>query len=64
MDFLMNKPRNKNDNSYNTKIQKGQLIDINNSASNLQVSMKEVDSKPKKQKFKKKNRFDKINYDF
>ena len=64
MDFLMNKPRNRNDNSYNTKIQKGQLIDINNSNSNLQVSMKEVDSKPKKQKFKKKNKFDKTNYDF
>ncbi len=57
MEFLMKKPRNRNDNSYNTKIQKGQLIDT----SNLQVSMKEVDSKPKKQKFKKKNKFEKIN---
>ena len=54
MDFLMNEPRNKNDNSYNTKIQKGQLIDINNSASNLQVSMKEVDSKPKSRNLRKK----------
>ena len=57
MEFLMKKPRNRNDNSYNTKIQKGQLIDT----SNLQVSMKEVDLKPKKQKFKKKNKFEKIN---
>ena len=57
MEFLMKKPRNRNDNSYNTKIQKGQVIET----SNLQVSMKEVDSKPKKQKFKKKNKFEKIN---
>ena len=58
MDFLMAKPRNRSDNSYNTKIQRGQNID---STSNLQVSMKEVDSKSKKQKFKKKNKFDKSN---
>ena len=58
MEFLMEKPRNRNDNSYNTKIQKGQNID---STSNLQVSMKDVDSKGKKQKFKKKNKFEKSN---
>jgi len=58
MEFLMEKPRNRNDNSYNTKIQKGQNID---SASNLQVSMKDVDSKGKKQRFKKKNKFEKSN---
>ena len=56
MEFLMAKPRNRNDNSYNTKIQKGQNID---STSNLQVSMKDVDSKGKKQRFKKKNKFEK-----
>ena len=58
MEFLMAKPRNRNDNSYNTKIQKGQNIDA---TSNLQVSMKDVDSKGKKQKFKKKNKFEKSN---
>lgn len=58
MDFLMAKPRNRRDNSYNTKIQRGQNID---STSNLQISMKEVDSKGKKQKFKKKNKFEKSN---
>ena len=58
MEFLMEKPRNRNDNSYNTKIQKGQNID---STSNLQVSMKDVDSKGKKQRFKKKNKFEKSN---
>ena len=58
MEFLMEKPRNRNDNSYNTKIQKGQNID---STSNLQVSMKNVDSKGKKQRFKKKNKFEKSN---
>ena len=58
MEFLMAKPRNRNDNSYNTKIQKGQNIDA---TSNLQVSMKNVDSKGKKQKFKKKNKFEKSN---
>ena len=58
MEFLMEKPRNRNDNSYNTKIQKGQNID---STSNLQVSMKNVDSKGKKQKIKKKNKFEKSN---
>ena len=56
MEFLMAKPRNRNDNSYNTKIQKGQNIDA---TSNLQVSMKDVDSKGKKQRFKKKNKFEK-----
>lgn len=58
MEFLMAKPRNRNDNSYNTKIQKGQYIDV---SSNLQVSTKNIDLKPKKQKFKKKNKFEKIN---
>tara|TARA_Y100001936_G_scaffold185926_1_gene183720 strand:- start:298 stop:693 length:396 start_codon:yes stop_codon:yes gene_type:complete len=58
MEFLMAKPRNRNDNSYNTKIQKGQNIDA---TSNLQVSMKDVDSKGKKQRFKKKNKFEKSN---
>ena len=53
MEFLMTEARNRNDNPYNTKIQKGQNIDA---AQNFQVSMKEIDSKPKKQKFKKKNK--------
>ena len=45
----MKKPRNRNDNSYNTKIQ-GQLIDT----SNLQVSMKEVDSNLKNKNLRKR----------
>ena len=64
MEFLMDKSRNINDNSYNTKIQKGQIIDTHDSSSNLQVSLKKVDLKPKKQKFKKKNKFQKGNMDY
>ena len=47
-----------------TKIQKGQIIDTHDSSSNLQVSLKNVDLKPKKQKFKKKNKFQKGNIDY
>jgi hypothetical protein len=49
MDYLLSKPRNINDNSYNTKIQVGQKIEEDDS---LQVSLKEVDLPSRKNKNK------------
>ena len=53
MDYLLSKPRNINDNSYNTKIQVGQKIEEDES---LQISLKEVDLPSRKNKNKNKNK--------
>ena len=53
MNYLLSKPRNINDNSYNTKIQVGQKIEEDES---LQISLKEVDLPSRKNKNKNKNK--------
>ena len=53
MDYLLSKPRNINDNSYNTKIQVGQKIEEDET---LQISLKEVDLPSRKHKNKNKNK--------
>jgi hypothetical protein len=47
MNYLLSKPKNTNDNSYNTKIQVGQKIEEDES---LQISLRDVDLPSKKNK--------------